>query len=628
VSVNVLPLEASASRERYFIMLFEDGGTARPPAAPVVEPPSSPGAPTSDDLESENRRLRQALATQQEYQQTIIEKLESANEELRSSHEEVLSANEELQSTNEEMQTAKEELQSSNEELLTLNDELRSRNAELGQANNDLHNVLTSVQIPMAIVDTMLRIRRITPSAEELLSVAPSSSSRKITDFKPQVDIPNLEALLHTSIDNLSTIEQEVKDRQGKWWMLRIRPYRTMESKIDGAVLTLMDVDQLKRSAIQTEERRLFSEALVESMRDPFLVLSGRFQVKQWNDAFLRFFQIGKEDVEGKFLFQMGSGQWDLPALRTLLRDVLPKKSLFKDFQVERDFPGIGRKILLLRARQVEVTQADEPMILLTFEDVTERKDNERHIRDLNQGLERKVSERTSTLESAKGELEAFTYCVALDLRAPLRAMSGFSETLLQDYDGRPLDEAGKKYLRRIIAASRKMDTLILDLLSFSRLTREETPLEPVDLSTAVQEVLEELSGEIQSRRAELKVSPPLPRVLAHPPTLGQVLTNLLANALKFVAPGTTPRVLIRAEERGPVVRLWIEDNGIGIAEHHQERIFRVFERLNKTEDYPGTGIGLALVKKSMERMRGRVGFESQVDRGSRFWVEFLRDSP
>src|SRR6185503_17210009 len=147
-----------------------DAQAARKPAPAVAAGPESPETSDSpEDLKRENARLRQALAAQQDYQQTIVEKLESANEELRSSHEEVMSANEELQSTNEEMQTAKEELQSSNEELMTLNDELRSRNAELGQTNDDLQNVLSSVQIPMVIVDTLLRIRRITPMAERLL---------------------------------------------------------------------------------------------------------------------------------------------------------------------------------------------------------------------------------------------------------------------------------------------------------------------------------------------------------------------------------------------------------------------------------------------------------------------------
>ena len=631
VHVEVLPLDGATARERYFTVVFENGDPAipkPPPPSPSPAPSSGAALSTSEEKDREIARLRQALATQQGYQHTVVEKLESANEELRSSHEEVLSANEELQSTNEELQTAKEELQSSNEELLTLNDELRSRNLELGQASDDLLNVLSSIQIPLVIVDTVLRIRRITPAAERLLGIVPSDPNRRIIDSKPLVEIPNLETLLHSSIDNLSAIEQEVKDRERKWWLLRIRPYRTVEKRIEGAVLTLLDIDTLKRTSVQSEERRLFSEALVETMRDPFLVLDGRFCVRQVNEAFLNFFHAQRKEVEGKTLYSMGDMIWEIPALRNLMEEILPKNIHFKDFQIEREFPGIGRKILLLHARQVKFTEADEPMILLTFEDVTDRKATEKRIQNLNEGLERQVSDRTSKLLDTKSELEAFTYSVAHDLRAPLRAMCGFGQMLLDDYVNRLLDETGSKYVERIIAASRRMDSLIQDLLAYSRLTREEVHLEPVDLEVSVNQVLEDMAPEVQARRAAVTVVPPLPTVMAHRVTLDQVLTNLLTNALKFVARGAVPRVLIRAENLNHTVRIWVEDNGIGIAEHHQNRIFRVFERLNKVEEYPGTGIGLAIVQKAVERMRGKVGFESHIDKGSKFWIELRKDAP
>jgi signal transduction histidine kinase len=242
--------------------------------------------------------------------------------------------------------------------------------------------------------------------------------------------------------------------------------------------------------------------------------------------------------------------------------------------------------------------------------------------------LEKQISARTSSLEGAKGELEAFTYSVAHDLRAPLRAMVGFGQTLLEDYIGKSLDETGRTYLERMIESARKMDALIQDLLAFSRLGREEVRLESVDLDQVVRKVLSELSPEIQARKAEVTVGNPLPRVLAHPTVAAQVLTNLVSNALKFVAPGAHPKVLIRSEGVGDRERLFVRDNGIGIAERHHERVFQVFERLNKIEEYPGTGIGLAIVKRAIERMGGKVGFESRVDQGSTFWVEFLRDEP
>lgn len=616
VNLCIVPVEGPTARDRHFAILFQTPENRVAPA---------PTVPLPDETQRELHRLRQTLSAQQDYQQTIIEKLESSNEELRSAHEEVLSANEELQSTNEELQTAKEELQSSNEELLTLNDELRSRNLELGQANDDLQNILASVQIPMVIVDPMLRVRRITPMAEKLLSVAPLDATRRIHEFKPALEVPNLEALLHSSIDNLSAIEQEVRDRDGRWWLLRIRPYRTSERRIDGAVLTLLDVDALKRSSIESEERRIFSGAVIQAMRDPLLVLSNSFEVRGTNEAYLKFFRVTQDEVEGRSFYDLSGGLWNVPGLRALLTDVLPRNAVVKDFHLEKELPGIGRKILLLNARQVRFESSAEPMILVTLEDVTERFAADAKIRDLNQGLERQVSERTSKLEGAKGDLEAFTYSVAHDLRAPLRAMHGLGQALIEDYSGKLLDATGRSYLDNILKASRKMDALIDDLLAFSRLGREDLRIDVVDLNGIVDQALEDQSADIRERKATVTVKGPLPKVCAHATTLRQVINNLISNAIKFVAPGKSPAVTVRAETHNDRVRVWVEDNGIGIAEHHRERIFQVFERLNRIEDYPGTGIGLAIVKRAVDRMHGLLGFESHVDKGSRFWIDLKK---
>ena len=235
--------------------------------------------------------------------------------------------------------------------------------------------------------------------------------------------------------------------------------------------------------------------------------------------------------------------------------------------------------------------------------------------------LEQRVQERTRELEVANQELDAFSYSISHDLRAPLRAMQGFTEALLEDYGGR-LDAAGKDYAQRVVAASRRMDLLIQDLLAYSRLSRTELPLETVSVETVVDEVCAQMATELKSRGAEIGVDRPLARVMAHRAVFGQVLTNLLSNAVKFVGPTTAPRIRIRTDVRGDWVRLWVEDNGIGIPPEHQERIFRVFERLHGVEQYPGTGIGLAIVQRGIARLGGRVGVESAPAEGSRFWVE------
>jgi signal transduction histidine kinase len=241
-------------------------------------------------------------------------------------------------------------------------------------------------------------------------------------------------------------------------------------------------------------------------------------------------------------------------------------------------------------------------------------------LRRLNATLEQRVQARTRELAEANAELEAFASSVAHDLRAPLRGIHGFAQALADEY-GAQLDATGQDFLRRIIRASTRMDTLIQDLLAYSRVSREALPLEPVLLQAAVQAAQAQLSSDLQARGASVRLEAPLPAVIAHTPTLVQVLVNVLANAMKFTAPGVPPVITVRAERSADRVRLWIEDNGIGIPAEYQERIFQPFERLHDTDTYGGTGIGLAIVRRGVERMGGQVGVVSAPGQGSRFWL-------
>ena len=239
--------------------------------------------------------------------------------------------------------------------------------------------------------------------------------------------------------------------------------------------------------------------------------------------------------------------------------------------------------------------------------DVTERKQ-----------LLDQIARHAQELEATNAELESFSYSVSHDLRAPLRAIEGFAIALREDY-GKSLDDTANDYLNRISSAAVRMNRLVQDLLNYSRLSRTELVPEPTELHSAVEAALAQI--EDLDHNVEVKISEPC-NVLAHQPTLVQVLLNLISNGLKFQAPGTKPHVTVSAKRDRNCVRVRVTDNGIGIDPAHQERIFNVFERLHGNDTYPGTGIGLAIVKRGIERMGGKVGLDSKPGSGSTFWFE------
>lgn len=287
-----------------------------------------------------------------------------------------------------------------------------------------------------------------------------------------------------------------------------------------------------------------------------------------------------------------------------------------------------GRRLTVLVRKTLDRDSAGKGIAVLEYmTDITRRKEMEEALRHAKTRLADRagqlaglVAERTAELSAMNQQLEAFVYSIAHDLRAPLRSMQGFAELLVGDSASR-LSPAGRDFAGRIDKSAQAMDAMLGDLLAFCRLGQRQVVLAPVRLAAVVDTVLERLQSDLQRTKARVERKGPWPAVLAHETTLIQVLVNLVSNALKFVVPERGPTVRLRAEKIEGSVRVWVEDNGPGIAPEHQTEIFRLFNRL-EGEKHPGTGVGLAIVQTGVERMGGRVGLESAAGEGCRFWFE------
>ena len=294
IGLQVVPIRLPSLKDVHFLVLFEE---APPAAREAARSRTHKGEGLPKEREEYIAQLENDLSTTKEYLQTVSEEYEATNEELRSANEEIQSSNEELQSTNEELETAKEELQSTNEELITVNDTLSNRNAELGQANNDLGNLLGSVNIPLVMVGRDLRIRHFTSDAGKVLSLIPTDIGRPISDLRPSIPLHDLERKIRDVLETLSVMEEEVAEPGGRCHLVRIRPYRTEDHKIEGAVIALFDVTALKSSQRLEDNARLARD-IVETAREPLLILDGTFKVRFGNRSFYRVFRTTPEETE------------------------------------------------------------------------------------------------------------------------------------------------------------------------------------------------------------------------------------------------------------------------------------------------------------------------------------------
>jgi len=576
VTITVAPFSgSSSSKERYFLVLFEDAESNGGPRAmrkPAIEDTGG------------SARLQRELVATKEYLQSIVEDNAATQEELRA-------ANEEAQAGNEELETAQEELESANEELNTLNEELKISNVEFSKVNRDLANLLDSINIPLVMVGRDLRIHRFTRAMEPILNLIASDVGRSITDMQPRMELPDLRRLLLDAIEGGNRKPRDIRDLHGRWYSLRILPSVGPDGKIDGAVLMLIDIDAAKRGLD-------FAEAIVETVREPLLILNQGLRVLKANKTFYKTFRTTPEETEERLIYDLGNGQWDIPKLRELLESILPAHETFRDFEVTHEFEHVGRKVMLLNASEIFNPNAQARTILLAIEDATDRKQAE------------------AALQTTNAELQHFAYALTHDLQEPLRMVVSFTELLGREYKGR-LGEDADKFISYSVEGALRIEALLKALLAYWEITeREQDILAPIDCGAVLANTLLNLQLAIAESGA-IVTSDPLPTVAADEAMLMQLFQNLISNSIKYRG-GETPRIHVSAERDVEGWLFAVRDNGIGIDPEYADRVFGMFKRLHGS-DIPGTGMGLALCKKVVERQGGRIWVESEAGKGATF---------
>ena len=372
-----------------------------------------------------------------------------------------------------------------------------------------------------------------------------------------------------------------------------------------------------------------YFQNIVETMREPLVILDSDLRVKGASRSFYRSFRVEKEETEGRLIYELGDRQWDIPALRTLLEEILPERTQFDGFEVKHDFPRVGRRVILLNARQIVTEQRRSTMILLAIEDITDRR-----------RIEEKLKIYAAKLERSNRELQDFAQVASHDLQEPLRKILSFGDRLRRRA-GESLDEESREYLQRMFNAATRMQTLVSDLMTFSKVELTGQPFVKTDLTVIANEV----SGDLESRteqtggRVEIEK---MPTIDADPMQMRQLLQNLIGNSLKYCREGVPPVVRIysqKLDSRNPdsmdedtlakqLCQVLVTDNGIGFDEKYLDRIFTVFQRLHKKGEYEGTGVGLAICRKIVDRHNGTITARSRPGEGTTFVVTLPVQQP
>jgi two-component system CheB/CheR fusion protein len=608
INIEVVPIKPSKSKDTFFLVLFEE-------VVPISQKkklkPLKIKSPEESIKNGQISDLKHELASTKETLQTIIEEQEATNEELRAALEEVQSSNEELQSTNEELETAKEELQSTNEELNTLNEELANRNRQLTRMHDDLNNLFGNIDVAVIVLDNNLKIRLFNPIAEKIFNLIPTDAGRPISDIRLKLTATNLEGQLSGVLESLVPKQLEVQDEKARWYELRMRPYLTAGKKIDGVVLTLVDVDNVVQSKINIEKSRNFAESVLETINEPLVVLDADLKVIMANRAFYKIFKAKPAEVLNKLIYKIGGKQWDIPELKQTLEKVLLTGKAASGVILGGNFPEIGRRVLSLNMMQLPISSGKGEEILVTAEDITESKELEMEQEQRRKNLEKRLesAEHLAVIGQTAG-------MVGHDIRNPLQTIVSATYLAKEDVASLPQSEIKKSLiesLREIEDQAAYIGKIVSDLQDYSR------PLRPskdeIDLGKLIEDLLLGIKPK-KNMEVLCEVEDGIQRVKADSAYVKRILINLILNALQAMPDGGTITITARNEKGNCLIT--VKDTGEGIPDDIKPNIFQPLF----TTKSRGQGFGLAVSKRLAKSMGGDLTFESEEGNGSEFTLK------
>ena len=594
VRIEVLPVQREG--EELLLVSFLD----EPEPQPQPDRPVSPA-----DDPTRIAELERDLDTTRKELQTAIHGLELANEDQKAINQEAMSANEEFQTTNEELMTSREELQSLNEELTALNSQLQETLERQRSTSNDLQNILESSGVATVFLDGELNIRFFTPAAKALFRVIATDIGRPLADLTPLAADRDLLADARTVLTSFAPRGREIEGETGAWYVRRIVPYRTQDNRVDGVVITFTDISEIKAAEHELQAARAYSDSIIDTVRQPLVVLDEDLHVISGNRAFYQTFALDPGAAVGQPLAAL-TRQTDAAGLRNFI-ERLADPAAAEDYETEIEVPILGVRRMLMNARRIKGPYG-LPKTLLSIDDITER------------------THATEGLEAAKRQAELanlgksrFLAAASHDLRQPLQTISLLHEILAKQVK----DEATLRLVGRLDETVSAMSGMLDTLLDINQLEAGIVRREMVDfpINAVLQTLRTQFAFHARAHRLDWRVVLSGRNVRSDPRLLEQMLRNLLSNAIKYTNSG---RILLGCRRRGDKLRIEVWDTGIGIPEDELRAIFEEFHQLDNParERSKGIGLGLAIVQRLADLLGHTIDVRSRPGKGSVFAVE------